>query len=144
MSMEAQTSHGVKSEDRAATVTLTPGAVPSQNLPHPLTSFVGRERELAELREALAEGRLVTLTGPGGCGKTRLALQAASDVAQQFRDGVWWVELAPLAEGRLLGAAIAEPLGIRPMPGMTELQAVVTYLAPRRALVVLDNCEHLL
>src|SRR5262245_52714821 len=121
----------------------SPAALPN-NLPVVLSSFVGRERELAELGRLLDGERLVTLTGAGGCGKTRLALQAASEALERFPDGVWWVELAPLAEAELVGAAIAEALGVRPLPGMTELQACGAYLASRRALVVLDNCEHLL
>jgi predicted ATPase/class 3 adenylate cyclase len=113
------------------------------NLPPQLSSFVGREQELAELGRLLGDQRLVTLTGAGGCGKTRLALQTASEALERFPDGAWWVELAPLAEDRLVGAAIAEALGVRPLPGMTELQACGAYLASRRALLVLDNCEHL-
>jgi len=118
--------------------------VVANNLPVALSSFVGREAELAALAGLLAEERLVTLSGAGGCGKTRLALQAASDGLERFADGVWWVELAPLGEGELVGAAVAEAVGVRPLPGMTELQAVGAYLASRRALLVLDNCEHLL
>ena len=113
-------------------------------LPVALSSFVGRRRELGELREALQGTRLLTLTGPGGCGKTRLGLQFASDAADRFPDGVWWVDLAPLAEERLVAATVAEALGVRPLPGVTELQAVCAYLASQRAMVVLDNCEHLL
>jgi predicted ATPase/DNA-binding CsgD family transcriptional regulator len=113
------------------------------NLPTQLSSFVGRQRELAEVKQLLADHRLITLTGAGGCGKTRLALQAASETLERFPDGVWCVELAPLREEELLGAAIAEVMGVRPLPGMTELQAAGAYLASRRALVILDNCEHL-
>lgn len=109
-------------------------------LPVAMTSFVGRGRELAALEEALATTRLLTLTGPGGCGKTRLALA----LAHTYPDEAWWVDLAPLADEALVGAAIAQTLGVRPLPGMTEAQAIVAYLAPRRALVVLDNCEHVL
>jgi predicted ATPase/DNA-binding CsgD family transcriptional regulator len=132
-----------RSTVRDGSVTLLPTAVGPHNLPVSLTSFVGRERELSEVREALAATRLLTLTGAGGCGKTRLALQAASGVLGRFPGGVWWVELAPLADAELVGAAIAEALGVRPLPGMTELQACGAYLAARRALVILDNCEHL-
>jgi predicted ATPase/DNA-binding CsgD family transcriptional regulator len=114
------------------------------SLPTQLSTFVGRERELGELREAQTGTRLLTLTGPGGCGKTRLGLQFASELADRFPDGVWWIELAPLAEEELVGAAVAEVLGVRPLPGLTELQAVCGYLASRRAMLVLDNCEHLL
>ena len=143
--MDARTSHGEKWEDRATTViTLLPGAAPPHNLPERITSFVGRERELAELRNGLAKDRLVTLTGPGGCGKTRLALRTATDVLDRFPGGAWWVELEALGDERLVGSALAEALGVRPLPGMTALQAAGAYLASRRALVILDNCEHLL
>ena len=118
--------------------------VTPNNLPLPLSSFVGRERELDEVGRLLESQRLVTLAGAGGCGKTRLALEAASDVLERFPDGAWWVELGPLAEASLVGAAIAESLGVRPLHGITELQAAGAYLQSRRALVVLDNCEHLL
>lgn len=114
------------------------------NLPHQLTSFIGRERELADVRDVLAERRLLTLTGAGGCGKTRLALQVATDVLERFPGGVWWIDLGPVGDERLVGAAIAEPLGVRPLPGMTELQGVCAHLGGKRALVILDNCEHLL
>ncbi|HWD54596.1 MAG TPA: AAA family ATPase, partial [Acidimicrobiales bacterium] len=84
----------------------------------------------------------MVLTGAGGAGKTRLARQVAADSAQFFPDGVWWVELAPLAEPELVGAELARALGVRPLPGRTHAQAAVTRLAHDRALVVLDNCEH--
>ena len=118
-------------------------AVPN-NLPVELSSFVGRAVELAEVAEALATTRALTLTGVGGCGKTRLALQAAADALDRFQDGAWWVELAPLADPALLGEALAPAVGVRPLPGLTPTEAVIAHLAPKRALMVLDNCEHLL
>src|SRR5215207_2002793 len=117
---------------------------PPNNLPPQPTSFVGRERELADVGRVAEETRLLTLTGTGGCGKTRLALRLVADRAGAFPDGAWWVDLAPLAQAGLVGGAIAEALGVRPLPGFTELQAACAYVGARRALVVLDNCEHLL
>lgn len=114
------------------------------NLPVELSSFVGRVRELAEVSEALAATRALTLTGAGGCGKTRLALQAAADSLDRYPDGAWWVELAPLTDPQLLGDAVATAVGVRPLPGQTPIDATVAHLANKRALVVLDNCEHLL
>ena len=140
--MDAHTTEAERWEP-AATVTPLPSAGPPKNLPSPLTSFVGRERELAELGKVLANTRLLTLTGAGGCGKTRLALQAASETLEGFPGGAWWVELASLGEQELVGAAIATALGVRPLPGMTPLQAAAACLGPRRAMVILDNCEHL-
>jgi predicted ATPase/DNA-binding CsgD family transcriptional regulator len=142
--VDAGLSDAEEFEGEAGTLTLLPSAAAPHNLPTALTSFVGRERELGEISEALDETRLLTLTGPGGCGKTRLALRVASEMLDRFPGGAWWVELAPLADEQLVGAAVAEALGVRPLPGMTELQAACANLASRRALVVLDNCEHLL
>jgi predicted ATPase/DNA-binding CsgD family transcriptional regulator len=118
-------------------------AVPN-NLPGQLSSFIGRERELVELTTALGATRMLTLTGAGGAGKTRLALVLANASLDDFPDGVWWIDLAPQTDGATVGEVIAAPLGARPLPGMTSLQAVCGALAGARALVVLDNCEHLL
>ncbi|MGH3775154.1 MAG: LuxR C-terminal-related transcriptional regulator [Pseudonocardiaceae bacterium] len=114
------------------------------NLPGELTSFVGRRAELAQISDPLTQVRLLTLTGSGGCGKTRLALQAAADALDHHPDGVWWVELARLADGALLPAAVIGALGLREVPGRTLLDTLVEHLRAGRALVVLDNCEHLL
>ncbi|MFI4978157.1 MAG: LuxR C-terminal-related transcriptional regulator [Solirubrobacterales bacterium] len=114
------------------------------NLPDQLTSFVGRVGELREIQTALDSTRLLTLTGAGGCGKTRLALQSAADTVDRHLDGSWWVELAPLVSSEQIGPALAAALGVRPLHGQTALDAAVSHLAGRRALVVLDNCEHLL
>jgi predicted ATPase/DNA-binding CsgD family transcriptional regulator len=117
---------------------------PGHELPDQLTSFVGRERELEKVRELLDATRLLTLTGAGGCGKTRLAREVAGGTLERFPDGAWWVELAPLGDPALVGQAVADTLGVRPLPGYTALEAAVMHLSARCALVVLDNCEHLL
>lgn len=114
------------------------------NLPVQFTSFVGRVREREQVRAALAATRLLTLTGAGGAGKTRLALQVGADASGLFPDGAWWVDLAPVTEPRSVDGALAGVLGVRPLPGRTEVQAAVMRLADDRALVVLDNCEHVL
>ena len=116
---------------------------PHHNLPVQLTSFVGRERELAAVQQLLLVERLVTLTGAGGIGKTRLALQAAADLVDQFPDGVWLVDLAPLADPMLVPQAIATAVGVREQPEHPLLQTLEDFLRSRHLLLVLDNCEHL-
>jgi predicted ATPase/DNA-binding CsgD family transcriptional regulator len=117
---------------------------PPHNLPSELSSFVGRDREIAEVRRILENNRLLTLTGSGGCGKTRLALVAASELVQRFEDGVWMVELAPLAEPSLVPQAVAFALGVRERPGSSLTEALSDYLRTRKLLLILDNCEHLI
>jgi predicted ATPase/class 3 adenylate cyclase len=114
-----------------------------QNLPAAVTSFIGRERELGEVRLLVRESRLVTLTGSGGTGKTRLALEVASDLIDDCPGGVCFVDLAALTEGEWVPQAVAAALGLREDPGRAATQVVAEHLAPARALVLLDNCEHL-
>ncbi len=115
----------------------------STKLPAPLTRFVGRETELAQAAALLAEARLLTLTGPGGAGKTRLALRLAAAAAEGFPDGTWFVDFSPLSGGDFVWDQVATTLGINePGSGRTLAQAVRAYLSGRQALVVLDNCEH--
>ncbi|MCL4464763.1 MAG: adenylate/guanylate cyclase domain-containing protein [Chloroflexi bacterium] len=116
---------------------------PKHNLPMELTSFVGREKELAEVKSLLSSTRLLTLTGTGGCGKTRLALKLAASVLDEYPDGVWLVELALLADGNLMAQTVASVLGLREEAGRAPLQALIAYLRFRHLLLVLDNCEHL-
>ncbi|HEX6876079.1 MAG TPA: NB-ARC domain-containing protein, partial [Nocardioidaceae bacterium] len=114
------------------------------NLPVHLTSFVGRERELDDVRRALADWRLVTLTGVGGSGKSRLALQAAAELVDDYPDGAWLVELAPLTEPERVPSAVAAVLAIPEDPHRPLLETLSTALRGKRLLLVVDNCEHLL
>ena len=114
------------------------------NLPLQLTSFVGRDEELGLLGKALDESRLLTLTGVGGVGKTRLAIQVAAEVLPRFPDGAWLCELAAATDPEALGQVVAATLGVTPRPGVTLEESVVGFLRSKRLLVVLDNCEHLL
>jgi predicted ATPase/DNA-binding SARP family transcriptional activator/DNA-binding CsgD family transcriptional regulator len=113
------------------------------NLPTPRTSFVGRERELIEVKRALAMTRLLTLTGAGGSGKTRLALKVAGDLVGVYPDGLWLVELAALLEPGLLPQEVAKALGVRELPGRPLTDTLVDALRDKEVLVVMDNCEHL-
>jgi len=113
------------------------------NLPLQLTGLVGREREISEVEGLLAEARLLTLTGPGGSGKTRLALAVASALVDEYEDGVWLVELAPLSDPDLVPQAVASVLGIRQQPGVSPADALMDHLRVADTLLVLDNCEHL-
>src|SRR6516225_12050058 len=113
------------------------------NLPAELTSFVGRRGELAEVRRLLAGSRLVTLTGVGGVGKTRLAVRAAAGLRRAFRDGVWLVQLDQLRDPALVAQAVAGALGLQDRAGYTPAAMLAEYLAGRQLLLVLDNCEHL-
>ena len=114
------------------------------NLPLQLSSFVGREEELAEVERWLKDARLLTLTGSGGCGKTRLALVAADKMAEGFEDGVWLVEFAPLADPALVSQAVASTLGVREHPGRSLTETLSTHIRHKKMLLVLDNCEHLI
>jgi non-specific serine/threonine protein kinase len=109
-----------------------------------VTRFVGREREIAEVEQLLSDTHFLTLTGSGGCGKTRLALQVAADQVERFPDGVWLVDLAPLTDPTLVPEAIARVLGIHEIPDLPLLSVLVQALRSRDLLLLLDNCEHLL
>ena len=114
------------------------------NLPTGLTSFVGRRDELTKVDELLSSARLVTLIGAGGCGKTRIALQAAAEALEHKPDGVWWVELSRLNDATLLPATLIGGIGLREVPGWTPVAALVEHFRSRSALLIFDNCEHLL
>jgi predicted ATPase/DNA-binding SARP family transcriptional activator/DNA-binding CsgD family transcriptional regulator len=142
--------------DSIATDRLTPALTPSarsspegpadadkHNLPAPRTSFVGREREMLELKRTLAMTRLLTLTGAGGAGKTRLALEVARELVGVYPDGVWLVELASISGPELVPKAVAGALGVPERPGQPLTDTLVEALRAKSALLVLDNCEHL-
>lgn len=115
----------------------------SHNLPGQLTSFVGRDKDIAEVVRLLAATRLLTLAGVGGVGKTCLSLEVAAVVLNSFEDGVWWVELAPLADPQLMTQKILQALRLREDPARSHLATLNDFLQPKELLLVLDNCEHL-
>jgi predicted ATPase/DNA-binding CsgD family transcriptional regulator len=119
-------------------------AVISQRLPVQLTSFVGRNTELPQVSALLSENRLLTLTGAGGAGKTRLAIELAGQLAGEFSDGVWYVDLAPLTGPELVPITAARAFGLPDQPGRSTMDTLTRFVADRQMLVVLDNCEHLL
>ena len=117
---------------------------PSSNIPVPLTSFIGREQELKEIAGLLSASRLVTLTGPGGVGKTRLAIQTAHDLSKKYKNGVFWVSLVGLSDENLIPQEIAQTLNLRENPQEKIIETLKTYLKSKELLLVMDNCEHLI
>ena len=122
----------------------TPSTVVPDNLPVQLTSFIGRQAEISRLRETLAGNRIVTLTGAGGVGKTRLAVQVAAELAGEFGDGVWYVDLASITAPDVVPVTVARALGLPDQPGRSTMDTLLRFIRDRQMLVVLDNCEHLL
>ncbi len=122
----------------------TAKAVVSHNLPVQLTSFVGRGAQMTDLEKLLVDNRLVTLSGAGGAGKTRLAVEIAARIAADFRDGVWYVDLAPVTHPAVVPVAVARALGLPDQPGLSTMEMLLRFVRDRQLLLVLDNCEHLL
>jgi predicted ATPase/class 3 adenylate cyclase/DNA-binding CsgD family transcriptional regulator len=122
----------------------TAKSVAAHNLPSQFTSFVGRGPQLTEVRKLLTESRLVTLTGAGGVGKTRIAVQVANQLADEYSDGVWYVDLAPITDPGLVPITATRALGLPDQPGRSTMDTLLRFARDRQMLVVLDNCEHLL
>ncbi|WNZ10840.1 LuxR C-terminal-related transcriptional regulator [Streptomyces sp. 11x1] len=123
-------------------IPVTVAASGTGNLPAPLTTFIGRRRDIAEIRRLLRAARLLTLTGPGGIGKTRLALEAATAADNAFPDGVWLVDLAPVLDPKAVVGATAAALGVGDVGSGSVVEKLAAHLSRRHALIVLDNCEH--
>src|SRR5215207_9330508 len=133
-----------KRGDSSSGIPRQPRGTPSHNLPAPRSSFVGREQEIEEAKSELAMTRLLTLTGVGGSGKTRLALEVACDLVDASPNGAWLVEFAPLSEEALVPKAVAEALKVPERPGEALSDTLAEVLRDRQLLLILDNCEHLL
>jgi non-specific serine/threonine protein kinase len=134
-----------KETPRIASVTIKPvvkEATP--NIPVPLTSFIGRQKELKEIEMLLSSSRLLTLTGPGGVGKTRLAIQTANVSIKKFKDGVVWIGLAALSDENLIPQEIAQSLNVREVSNEPLIESLKTYLKSKDVLLIMDNCEHLI
>lgn len=114
------------------------------NFPVQLTSFIGREREIADVKRLLYSSHLITLTGANGTGKTRLAIQIANSVSESFADGVWLVDLAPLREPALVPQLVTQALGLRPISDQPVLETLLKFIQSKQLLLILDNCEHLI
>ncbi|WP_232070427.1 helix-turn-helix transcriptional regulator [Mycobacterium noviomagense] len=122
----------------------TPKSIAAHNIPSQFTSFVGRSEQLTDVRKLLAQSRLVTLTGAGGVGKTRLAIEVANQLAAEYADGVWYVDLAPITDHAVVSVTVARALGLTDQPGRSTMDILLRFIRDRHMLVVLDNCEHLL
>ncbi|MGE5641916.1 MAG: ATP-binding protein, partial [Byssovorax cruenta] len=112
--------------------------------PIQMTSFIGRDNEIAEIKQALIKTRLVTLTGSGGTGKTRLSIQVATEILEHFKDGIWFIELAAITDPELVPNAVANTLGVREQSGQPIITTLIDWFRDRELLLILDNCEHML
>ena len=142
MASAGRLSNGVPNR-KSFQMTNTASSVPN-NLPLSLSSFIGRTQEIAELEHLLSSTRLLTLTGAGGCGKTRLALRVATNTLSRFKDGVWWIELAVLNDPILLPQTVLQNLGLPESLSRAPIDLLTDYFQPKLSLLILDNCEHII
>ncbi len=130
--------------ESAPAVSPTPDLLPRHNLPRQLTSFIGRAKEIDQVIELVRQNPLVTLTGAGGVGKTRLAQVVAGELAIDFQHGAWLIELAPLTDEKLVLPTVASVFGLQEQPAASLLEILTNYLREKQLLLILDNCEHLI
>lgn len=130
--------------DESKSPVLPPALPRPRRLPVPLTTFIGREGEIAQLKRLLSKTRLLTLTGAGGVGKTRLAIRLAEDLSHQYKDGAWWVDLGALSDPALVPQAVARSVGVQEVPNVPVVEQLADALCSAEGLLVLDNCEHLI
>jgi len=142
--VDLKTFKGISETETTMSIPIAEAYPKPSNLPLRLTSFVGRDRQMSDIKQLLGENRLVTLTGAAGCGKTRLALETTWDLLEDCPDGVWLVELAPLADPSLVPQTVALALGLKEEPNRALTQTLVHHLRDRNLLLVIDNCEHLI
>lgn len=128
---------------RATNIGMKVSKMRQENIPIPITSFIGREKEIAELKHLISDVRLVTLTGAGGSGKTRLAIEVSRELVDEFKDGVWWIDLSSLTDPALVPQSLAKTLGVREIQNETMEETLANTLRDSELLLVLDNCEHL-
>jgi len=134
---------GRESFSTPAVKPIEPKLAPRTNLPVPLTSFIGREKEIDEVLNLLEEKRLLTLTGSGGVGKTRLAIEATNKILSEYEDGIWWVDLVSMTDPSLVPQAVVKILGVHEISDQPLAETLIEYFQHKQALIVLNNCEHL-
>jgi ATP-dependent Clp protease ATP-binding subunit ClpA len=118
--------------------------VKKHNLPNSTTSFIGREKEMKEVRDLFQKSRIVTLTGAGGCGKTRLAREIASMLVEEYKDGVWFIDLSPITDPNFVSKEISDVLSIKEEPDKPIVDTLIENIKEKSLLILLDNCEHLI
>ncbi|MBN1953075.1 MAG: hypothetical protein JW801_17855 [Bacteroidales bacterium] len=133
-----------ETEEASSRESSSRAAAAKHNLPAQLTTFIGREKEMETVKDLISGHRLVTLTGAGGCGKTRLSIEVASKMVPAFKDGVWFVSLAPISNESRVVREISEALAIKEVPGQSLMDTIIETIKDQKLMIILDNCEHLI